>query len=99
MTSYAATPGILSADVARPWGERVRQWRTDRGLSAEQTAILLGIGKAVMLAWERGDRAPPDETEYVMKFRALQEMIGESPGNDPKDWCATVWKAYVRENS
>lgn len=99
MTSYAATPGILSQDIARPWGDRVKQWREDRGLSAEQVAILLSVGKAVVNAWERGDRSPPDETEYVNKFRALQTMIGESPGQDPKDWCVSVWRAYIRENS
>jgi ribosome-binding protein aMBF1 (putative translation factor) len=96
MTSYGATPGILSEDITRPWGERLKEWRTTRGLSVEQLATALRINKSQIQAWERGDRLPADEQTYVVRLRELQEQAGETPGQDTKDWVAAQWKTFLR---
>jgi len=93
--SYGETPGILSQDTARPWGERVREWRTERDISAAQLAALLKVSLGTLNGWESGSRKPKVETEYVTRFQALQVEAGEQPGFDDKPRVKYLWRTHL----
>jgi DNA-binding XRE family transcriptional regulator len=97
MVNYAAEPGVLSRDTARPWGDRIKEWRTDRGLSIDQMAHLINVSKATLIGWERNERQPHREDSVTERLRALQAAAGEVPGKDPKEWVLALWKSKMQD--
>lgn len=45
-------------DAASPWPERLRRFRTDRGLTQTDAAKLVGVDLRTWQRWEGGESSP-----------------------------------------
>ncbi|WP_019203654.1 helix-turn-helix domain-containing protein [Tsukamurella sp. 1534] len=66
-------------------GSRLRDLRTERGLSLSELARRAGIGKGSLSEIEAGGRNPTIETLYALCGRLdvpLTALLGEAPGTD-----------------
>jgi len=52
-------------------GERIRQLRTEKGITAREMAKQLGISYYVYLKWERGDSMP-----HISHLVNIAEILG-----------------------
>jgi len=64
-------------------GEIIQRKRSERGLSQEKLAELVGVSRQAVSKWELGD-AVPDTDKLVPLCRALGITVDELLGNAPK---------------
>jgi transcriptional regulator with XRE-family HTH domain len=73
-SNSATSSKSTSSRSDSPVGKMLRRWREDKGLTQEQAADILGIGRGALAQWESGRRAPILDAKTLPGFlRVFQE--------------------------
>lgn len=67
-------------EIAKHVGDRIRSMRSERGISRDDLALLLGVGYNSVAGWENGLRPPKLDSLLLLtealRLHSIEELLG-----------------------
>ena len=77
------------------FGQALREWRTERGMSRKQLEDAAGLGTGTVYAWEVGPNSRPDSRDTVIKIAKALSRDPEHPNLLRRN--RLLWAAHYEE--